>query len=290
MRLLIFHNQSAGSGDTTREELLDAFAEAGFDATYSTKREGEPADASGTDTIVVAGGDGTVQTAIDRFTDFRGSFTILPLGGANNIATSIGIHGGPNDVAGGLRQGRRRGFCLGRLEGCGLGREFVESVGVGALAGSLAHGHAHTPKGDKIRAGRTTLADMLREAEPIRSKITVEGTDLPGDALFAEVLNVGVTGPSLRLAPNFEAGVGTLAVAWLPAEKREAFITALLGDAPLPHEIVRGAHVDVAWRADPLRIDDDIPEGSREGRLHVQSANRSVEIIVPAEPHGGREQ
>ena len=286
MRLLIFHNRSAGSGQTSGDELVGAFRGAGHDVRYRTKKD-EPADAgdlADVEAIVIAGGDGTVVEALRRHQRFHGRFMIVPLGGANNIARSLGIRCSVADAADAIGRWTARPFTLGVVEFGETRQTFAEGVGCGALAETLAAADRAPPKEDKIRAGREILADVLAEAEPMRSAVTVNGKALPPDLLFVEVLNVSMTGPRLRLAPFADPADEDLDVAYLRTAGREAFREALLSDDPLPVEVVRGRRVDITWIGDSLRIDDDFPEPPGVAhRLSATLADRPVEVLVPSE-------
>ena len=286
MRLLIFHNRSAGSGETSREDLLGAFRGAGHDARYATKADGPPGDEdlADLDAIVIAGGDGTVVDAFRRHQNFRGRFMIVPLGGANNIARSLGIRCSVEEAAQAIGRWTARPFRLGAVEGGGIRQVFAEGVGFGALAETLAAADSAPPKKDTIRAGREMFADVLAGAEAMRSAVVVDGETLPPDLLFAEVLNVSVTGPSLRFASGSSTADGMLDVAYLPAAKREAFREALLSDRPLPVEMVRGRSAKIDWIGDSLRIDDDFPQPPSAGcQLTITLSDRPVEVLVPSD-------
>ena len=291
MRLLIFHNRSAGSGETSGDELVGAFRGAGHDVRYTTKKD-DPVDGEelvGVEAIVVAGGDGTVAEALHRHRGFRGRFMIVPLGGANNIATSLGIRCSVAEAAQAIERWTPRPFALGAVELGGARQMFAEAVGCGALARTLAAADRVPSKKDKIRDGRERLSALLDGAEPVRSAVTVDGEALPPDLLFVEVLNVSVTGPSLCLAPFPNAADGVLDVAYLRAADRERFRDALLSEGPLPVEVLRGRSAEITWIGDSLRIDDDFPEPPGVAqRVSVALADRPVEVFVPRDQEAGQ--
>jgi hypothetical protein len=101
VRALVLHNPTAGSGDVAADDLLAALAAGGVAARYCSTKQPEFADALGepADMVVVAGGDGTVAKVIRHLRDRRLPLAILPLGGANNIACSLGITADPLAIA-----------------------------------------------------------------------------------------------------------------------------------------------------------------------------------------------
>ena len=103
------------------------------------------------DLVVVAGGDGTINEAINGLTD-RGSrkaslpLGIVPLGTANVLASEIGLGTGPTAVARTLTAAVTRSINLGRTNG----RVFVMMAGVGFDA----HVVANVDKALKQRIGK----------------------------------------------------------------------------------------------------------------------------------------
>ena len=207
MKVLLFHNRSAGTGGVAAGDLVGAAEACGFEAAYLEKEQGLPtAGALDRDVVVVvAGGDGTVAKAFRSFAGTGIRCTILPLGGANNVANALGFPASAHAVLRGLRRGRVHRFRLGEAK-AGLGtRSFVEAVGCGAIASGLSGESGAGPGAtgaEKIRAGREALRDRLGGADLIRSRVRIDGADLPSDLLFAEVLNVSPTGPGLNLSPD----------------------------------------------------------------------------------------
>jgi len=295
MRLLLFHNRSAGSGDVAAGDLLRAAKTYGFEPTYLEKQQGlPPPETFDHDrVVVVAGGDGTVAKAFRTFAGTGIRCTILPLGGANNVAKALGFPASAHKVLQGLRSGRVHRFRLGEATVGPETRRFVEAVGCGTIAAGLSGSSGAGPGAtgaEKIRAGREGLSDRLGSAEPIRSRIRIDGKDLPSDLLFAEVLNVSPTGPGLNLSAGMIPGGGDLHLAFLRAAGRDAFRAALESDEALPVEVVRGRVIEMDRQDDPLRVDDELWPAEEAGtHVRVTRSNLLVEVIVPAMAAGGEE-
>lgn len=261
MQLLVYHNPGAGTGGVSRADLLAALRAEGVRATYMERgAEGDepPAD----DTLIVAGGDGTVKRALELFGGAGRRFAILPLGGANNIVTGLGLPASIPAVARLFREGRMLPFRTGRLRWPNGEQAFAEAVGVGALARGAFEAKARMEMGgaensDKIAVGRQSIVDVLANSQPVETTIAIDGRRLPDDTLFAEVLNVGVTGPSLRLADCVPMD-GQITVAFIREGGRQAFRTALAREDALPTELRRGSEIALEWKGDALRVDDDL--------------------------------
>lgn len=290
MRILILHNPGAGSGDDLDEAtLVGAFERAGHAAGYhSLKEGGDFAAAAGrADVVVVAGGDGTVGKVARGLGDAWPRLAILPLGTANNIARAIGSEVELDAMAAGIADWRERGFNIGVVEGPWTPRRFLESVGVGALAETVAAGNARDHEGEaKRRFGEEAPPHFLREAQPRDWRVTADGTELPGDLLFVEVLNVPIAGSGLRLASGeWRVSDGLLDVVTLRAAGREALARWAETDrsrVPETTDRIQARRVELDWADGALRIDDDCPEHpGGTVRLTVTLAEERLRVLVP---------
>ena len=279
----------------TAKDLVRAAEACGFVAVYLEKEQGLPPPETfdHDDVVVVAGGDGTVAKAFKTFAGTGIGCTILPLGGANNVAKALGFPASTHEVLRGLRRGPVHRFRLGEATAGLERRSFVEAVGCGAIAAGLSAQSGAGPGAtgaEKIRAGREALRERLADAGPIRSRIRIDGVDLPSDLLFAEVMNVSPTGPVLNLSAGMTPGGDHLHLAFLRAGGRDAFRAALDLDEVLPVEVVRGRVVEMDRQDDPLRVDDELWPAEEAGtHVRVTRSDLAVEVIVPAMAAEGEE-
>src|SRR5437868_10649078 len=94
-RAILIHNEKAGDKRHEREALVDLLERAGYSVSYFTAKQCDLGEALGhpAEVIVSASGDGTVASVVlDAISDRQPS-AVLPIGTANNIATSLGIGG-----------------------------------------------------------------------------------------------------------------------------------------------------------------------------------------------------
>ena len=290
VKLVLYHNENSGTGETSAEELTSAFTSAGHDVIYRSKKGDEPTEdeLSQADLIVAAGGDGTVGKAIRKFRGSVPRFAIVPLGTANNVARSFGCRGTPTEIARGLAQAEERFFDIGVAHGPWGRREFVEAVGAGPLAASLIAAHGQDLSGrDKLQFSLEILRSGVAESPPRRWRVLVDGEPLPEKLVLLEILNVPITGPGLRLAQFADPGDGVLTVAFLTPEGRGAMLDALeTPDRPLPLEIARGRRVEMTWNGEPLRIDDDFPDAEEAScNLTVEIDREPVRLLLPRSAH-----
>ena len=107
-------------------------------------------------------------------------------------------------------QAERRVFDTGCLAAQHETFRFVESVGVGLLAESIAEitqGNAgYVDQLDdaeaRMDAAIEVLRATLRRLEPTHMDLVVDGQELSGDYLLVEVMNFGCAGPNLCLVPE----------------------------------------------------------------------------------------
>lgn len=286
MRATLIHNPKAGNGGWSAERLAAALAAAGCAVAAHHPADAPDLDetlAAATGVVAVAGGDGTVARVAKALHGGSAQLAILPSGGANNIACSLGI---PADLEAAIRAlatARPRRFRIGRLKGGGCDRHFVESVGLGPLAEAAwrmpDEGYARE---EKRKRGRAVLREALLEAETIRAAVILDGEPLREAALMLEAMHIARVGPSLELAPGADPGDGLLCVAWLPPERRAAMADWLeapeAGPPPLCWKSARRVELEIAGSA--LRVDDDRVKAVGGGVV-LDLLERPIAVLSP---------
>ena len=178
---------------------------------------------------MVAGGDGTVGQ-VARATAGRAiPIAILPTGTANNIAGWLKLTGIPiEELVAGWTRASLQPFDLGVARGRWGTSRFLESVGVGLLAETMAEidaggaGYVNQLNGreTRITAARELLQSVLRRTRAVRCDLQLDELTLAGEYLLVEVLNFGAAGPNLRLAPDADGADGLLDVVVVEAHER----------------------------------------------------------------------
>jgi diacylglycerol kinase (ATP) len=290
MRTLVLHNPSAGSGNIAAEDLLTALASGGTETRYCSTKAPDFSDAlrESVDFVVVAGGDGTVVKAIDRFHDRNLPIAILPLGSANNIGRSLGIETDPIEIAhAGWRRTEARRLDIGTAAGPWGKRLFVEAIGIGVLAEALAAVDEVDVKGaDRSRVARATLCDFLAQAEPNDVRFTIDGEEVEARLLLVEIMNVPWIGPRLSLAPAANPGDGLLDLVYLNAEVRTQMLDWL--EAPSrsapPLTTRHGRAFDFEWREGRLHVDDTFPTpAASPSTVRVEISPDPMTVLMPAD-------
>lgn len=303
--MTLVHNPEAGSGDHLDTDLLERLREAGHDASYTSTEAASLTRAlqQHPDVVLAAGGDGTIG-AVARLMVVHSpdvALAILPVGTANNIAASLGVHGDVNDIIAGLESDARRALDVANARAPWGSVKFVESAGVGAFAAMLrdaaldeaigVQSGAPNPNGRGARLRRA-----VARTRPRHWSIDADGEDLSGDYLVAMVLNTAYAGPNLALAPEADAGDGQLDLLLVREEDRKAlgdYLERLSGNVEprLAIPSRRVTRVRLGWRVPDGHIDDHLwPEAAKPdnggvpaagGVVEIDAGGSSIRILVP---------
>lgn len=300
MRVILLHNPAAGHlgrPAPTAGELVEAIVAAGHEVSYYSTRD--PAWKAAlhleADLVAVAGGDGSVSKVLRRLAGRGVPATILPLGAANNVASAVGIRGEPRELIARWSSFRGRRFDVGVALGLKRRNErrFVEGVG-GGLFTELLHAldrrapglNAAIEQHEGLAGYVRLLREMLARRDAVPWRVEIDGADAGGRYFLVEVMNVGLLGPSLPLAPRADPGDGLLDVVLVDEAQRaclEAFLDARAEGCAAPQLPVRRArHVVLGSQQALLRIDDRVhaPFGIEDVALRLEPG--AVRLLAPA--------
>lgn len=289
MRALLVYNPTSGSERHSREKLLAHLGDAGYSTRdFSSKEDAyKAALADGdADIVIIGGGDGTVGKVVRRLSDRTIPVAILPLGTANNVARNLGIAGEMEALVPRLQDAPTKRLDIGCASGPWGDRNFLESVGWGALAKVVDVGVSDDAAGDeKIAKGRELFAEILDKAEPSHVSFEVDGHRIEGEFIFVEILNLAMTGPRVTISPSAEPGDSLLDVVFLPAASKQDMIDWLRSnpeDTPIPLTEIKAKTATLHWRDGPVRVDDEVfdaPDSATE--IHVSIESEGLQVCVP---------
>jgi diacylglycerol kinase (ATP) len=274
VRVTLIHNPAAGANDEpSGDELLRLIRQAGHVVSYQSSKQKnwhsalkEPGDI-----VAVAGGDGTVGKVARRLIDRSIPIAILPIGTANNIATSLGLVSQPiEQLIGGLAGAARFNFDVGVASGPWGSTSFIESLGVGLFTETMfalkkgndtSLGQSNNAK-EELTSVRELLRQRLQTFRPKNLKIRLDGHEVSGDLILLEAMNISYVGPNLYLAPDANSGDGLLNVVLLLQGEREKLTQYLAvsqeGKGISPGlNVLRGRHLQIEWEGFPIHIDDE---------------------------------
>jgi diacylglycerol kinase family enzyme len=299
MRILLVHNPGAGDGIHSRDSLAGLIREAGHtvEAFSSKDDRWHAALNAGIDLVTVAGGDGTVAEVARVVAGTGTPLAVLPFGTANNIACALRQDEIPiQEIVAGWVHAARQPFDLGIARGAWGTFAFVESVGAGLLAETMAeieYGSAgHVNRIDdpeaRIDAAMEVFERTLRRLPAVPFEIAVDGRDLSGEYVLVEALNFGAAGPNLHLAPHAEPGDGLLDIVLVDEDGRRHLLEnfRLYREEParaprLP--AVCGRQVSIRCGDVTLHLDDEIRRhrGGHEA-IEVSLVPGALTFVVPA--------
>lgn len=274
--MTLVHNPTAGDERPTADDLEKILAEAGFQVRYqSSKKNWKKALQEPADLVVAAGGDGTVAKVLSALSGTNQTVAILPAGTANNIARTLGIHGDAREIVSTWLKAKPKPFDIGVVSTAGREHRFVEGAGGGLFAAAIVQGREEvenggTILGNEIDRALVHLRRILEKARPRRWRVDVDGSDLSGDYLAVEAMNIRYAGPGIPIAPEARPGDGLLDVVMIGERDRPA-LDRYLDERLKQHAVklpnvtvLKGRHIVIAGSRVPMRIDDELvkPDGA----------------------------
>jgi len=285
-------------------ELLRRLRDAGHEAVYASTEAASLSRAlkSGPDVVLAAGGDGTVGAVARLMAASTRDvpLAILPVGTANNLARSLGVHGTVDEIVSGLDSEARRMLDVATAKAPWGTVRFVESAGVGLFAAMLRDAErdedvpAAAPGAERPDRG-ARFRRVLSRARPRHWRIDADGEDLSGTYLLAAAMNIAYVGPGLALAPAADAGDGYLDLLLVGEEDRETLGSYLSGfthgeegSLTIPTRRVKRARLE--WSAAQGHVDDHLwPEPpvdrgsstSTDNMAEIEAAGPPLPVLVP---------
>lgn len=160
--------------------------------------------------IIVAGGDGTIDSVVGAIVGSDATLGIIPTGTRNNIAFNLGITGDIANSVALLRQGRRLRIDVGRVH-CGHFRHWILEAAALGLLSDLYPMADHLQHGDLAQIGG--LLSTLISATPSRLRMILDGRKhLDTTAHMMVVTNMPFLGPHFQISPNVSFRDGCLDV------------------------------------------------------------------------------
>ena len=257
--------------------------------------------------VAVAGGDGLVSKVARRLVQQPTPIAILPIGTANNVASTLGISGMTlKDLIAVWNSARCVHFDTATARGPWGSRHFIEGFGVGLFAETMYClaktkesdlAHAKDPK-EEMDAVLKILTSRLQKFRPHFLTVRLDGEDLSGKYVLFEALNIGHIGPNLNLAPEADIQDGFLdvvAVSQGQQAELKRYLTHKLKGAESSLELprFRGHHLQIESEIVPLHIDDiGWPDASRKARMRSQAISIKVDpgaliFLLPKVPRRG---
>lgn len=304
-RAIVIQNPTAGQGDWQEQirAALETFQHAGWDITLrettgqgDATRFAKEAVAEGRDIVVVAGGDGTVNEALQGLAEqTHTALAVLPGGTVNVWATELGGGDAQEDIAARIVAGRRRRIDIGRVND----RYFMmmASTGFDAETSALV---SDTPELKRMKRRVGPLAYALAAVQTLRTfrgrrlLLEVDGRPIRRRALMVIVGNTRLYGGIAQITYQAQADDGSLDLCVLtgqgPLDLARRFISVALRrqrqDDHIDYRKVRRVTITTADTTRPLRVQADGEDiGETPVTLEVIPAALDV-IVFPDTPPG----
>jgi diacylglycerol kinase (ATP) len=180
--------------------------------------------AEGAEKVAVAGGDGTVELAVQELAHTDTALGILSQGTFNNFATTLRLHHNLPAALKTLKDGVVRAVDLGKIGD----RYFTESAGVGLFADALALYGQGTNK--NFLRGAYAFARLAVAFRPREITLTLDGEVHRESVALCEVANTYRIAQAAPIAPEADIADGLLDVVLFTDLKRSelpAYLRAL---------------------------------------------------------------
>jgi diacylglycerol kinase (ATP) len=150
--------------------------------------------------VVVAGGDGTIDSVVGAMIGRSATLGIIPIGTRNNLAYNLGV---PSTIAGAvalLREGRRLKIDVGKMRHGRASRWFLEDATLGLLSDIY-------PFADSVQHGDLTqignLLSTVVSSTPSQLRMILEGRKrIDMSAYMVLIANMPYIGPRFQISPD----------------------------------------------------------------------------------------
>lgn len=154
----------------------------------------------GTKLVVVAGGDGTIDSVAGAMVGSSATLGIIPTGTRNNVAFNLGIPSTVADAVALLRDGRRLKIDVGYLRSGRASHWFLEAAALGLLSDLY-------PAADNIQHGDLAqVANLLStfvSSTPSRLRMVLDGRNrIDTNAYMVLIANMAYVGPHFQISSD----------------------------------------------------------------------------------------
>jgi diacylglycerol kinase (ATP) len=148
--------------------------------------------------VVVAGGDGTIDSVVGAMVGSSATLGIIPTGTRNNVAFNLGIPGTVADAVALLREGRRLKIDVGNVRSGRASRWFLEAATLGLLS-DLYSAADNLQHGDLAQIGN--LLSTFVASTPSRLRMILEERKrLDMSAYMVLIANMPYIGPHFQIS------------------------------------------------------------------------------------------
>ncbi len=238
---------------------------------------------SGIRLIVVAGGDGTIDSVAGAMVGSSATLGIIPIGTRNNVSFNLGVPDTVPDAVALLREGRRLKIDVGHMRSGRSSRWFLEAASLGLIS-DLYPAADELQHGDLAQIG-TLLSAFVASAPARVQALLGKRRRFDANAYMVLITNMPYLGPRLQVAPNISCRDSRLDVFFFSDMTKLDLISFAVRSAAGPVEDERMKHYRVAQfnisskPKMPVLADGVLLE---QGPVSVRVHPRALSVIVGA--------
>ena len=289
MRISLFHNHRAG--DSVSFSWVQGLIEAaGHEVVRVFDREAAIAELidERTELVVAAGGDGTASAAARLLSGRPIPLAILPMGTANNIAKTLHGDASCEELVSGWNTASRRRVDVGVVKGTWGERRFLEAVGVGLVPTCIVSADTEPLSGDDAASNLVSALERYREVlsvfKPRCWTLRLDGEEMRGTFILAEVLNTRSVGPNIVLSEDADPSDGYFSIVMAGEEHRDELMRYLTDriegrDSRLVLPSRRARHIELQGQGD-THVDDELVRSAIPGALSIHIEPSAVEVLI----------
>ncbi len=292
LRALLVFNSISGRPDQSPQQLVDILTEMQdraiapqvfMVAQPGTDVEGAVRSAirSGIGLVVVAGGDGTIDSVAGAMVGTDAVLGIIPTGTRNNVSFNLGIPATVPEAVALLREGRRLQIDVGHMQSGKSSRWFLEAASLGLISDMY-------PAADELQHGDLgqigTLLSTFVASTPARLRARLGRRQrLDANAYMVLIANMPYLGPRIQIAPNISCRDDNLDVFIFSDMTKLDLISYALRSAVGPTEDPRVSH----YKVSALSVNSEpfmpaLADGVmlEEGPVTVRAHRRALTVIT----------
>lgn len=291
----LIHNPNAGQKDFSKTSLGKLIKKEGFGIDYVSSEKKSLTDIKpDTAFIAIAGGDGTIRKTIIRLLDkklrLKRPIALLPMGTANNIATSLGISENVRQNVSSWKDFNIRKFDIGQISSVAGTSFFLESFGFGIFPKLMKQMEDYQrPESASTEEELGYALDLLyRITTQYRARkctLEFEGKIIEDKFLMIEVMNISRLGPNLKLAEDADPGDGFFDVVLVRENQRQPLCNFIADTikgktSPFPIKPIQTKSLKVKWNGKDCHTDDQRISLLKKKQLSINLMHSLIEVIV----------